>query len=281
MPGAVHERWGEQRLEAGVGFGDEVVDRGGGLRSTEALDHRVTVSPHHALGHAGGATGVEHVQVVRAPLDVRAIGRGCSEGVFVPDSAGQQRVPGLVGHLQDHAELRQLVEHLGERRRERRVDDDSAGLRVVEQVQQFFGDVAVVDVERCHPGLQRTEHRLEVFVAVVEVDREVILPALVSVEIGALGGDAEAFADQVVGESPSPLGDVRPREALISEDQAVVVRARASRSPRAPRRGRTRPEMRSRSRRQAGSSFVEPGVRWFRWRDSGVLVGGASIAVIR
>jgi hypothetical protein len=67
------------------------------------------------------------------------------------------------------------------------VHDDGAGLGVVEQVEQFLGHVAVVDVERGDPGLERSEHRLEVLVAVVEVDREVVLPALVAGEIGALG----------------------------------------------------------------------------------------------
>ncbi len=60
----------------------------------------------------------------------------------------------------------------------------------------------------------------------MEVDREVILSALVPGETGAFGGDTEAFADQVVREPPGPLGDVGPREALIAEHEAVVVWAR-------------------------------------------------------
>ncbi len=133
-------------------------------------------------------------------------------------------MPGLVGDLQDHPEIRKLVQHLCQRRRERRMDHHGARLRVGQQVQQLLGHVAVVDVERGDAGLERTEHRLEVFVAVVEVDRQVVLAALVAGEIGSLGCDAEALADQMVREATGALGDLGPRVTPLTEDEAIGVR---------------------------------------------------------
>ncbi len=104
--------------------------------------------------------------------------------------------------------------------------DDGAGLAVVQQVAQLLGHVAVVDVEGRHPGLQRPEHRLEVLVAVVQVDRQVVLAALVPGEVGALGVHAEALLDQVVGQPACPFGDVRPRVPAITEHQAVGIGSR-------------------------------------------------------
>ena len=94
---------------------------------------------------------------------------------------------GVVGDLQDELEVGEVVEHLGECGREAGVDDDRPGRRVGQQVVQLFGDVAIVDVERADAGLQRPEHRLQVLVAVVQVDREMVLTALVLRQIGPLG----------------------------------------------------------------------------------------------
>ena len=118
----------------------------------------------------------------------------------------QQVVTRVVGDLEDHAQVRQLRQQLGERRRETRVHDDRGGARVAQQVQQFPGDVAVVHVERGDPRLQRPEHALEVLVAVVEVDRQMVLTGLVSLERRPLDPAAEPLVDEVVGEPPGPVG---------------------------------------------------------------------------
>ena len=59
-------------------------------------------------------------------------------------------------------------------------------MRVGQQVVQFLGDVAVVDVERCHPCLERAEHGLQVLVAVVQIDGQMVLAALVAPQLRAL-----------------------------------------------------------------------------------------------
>ena len=121
---------------------------------------------------------------------------------------------------------RAAVAHLGERRRERGVVDDRLRAGVGEQVLQLLGDVAVVDVERREPGLERAEHRLEVLVAVVEVDREVVLPRLVAGEPLALDDGAEAAGEQRVREPPRAIGDLGPREPPVAEHDALAVRDR-------------------------------------------------------
>ncbi len=120
---------------------------------------------------------------------------------------------------------RQLGEHLGERRRELRVHDDRRRPGVVEQVAQLLGDVAVVDVERGDAGLQAAEHRLEVLVAVVQVDGEVVLAGLVAGKVGPLGVAAEPGADEVVGQPVGALGDVGPGQPAVAEHEALGVGA--------------------------------------------------------
>ncbi len=213
----------EQCLQSAICSGDDSVERLR-LRATEALDVGVAVAPQHALGHARGAAGVEDVEVVRAPLDGRLVGRRSGERILVPDGARQQVVAGFVGHLEDDSQVGEVGEHLGERRRELGVHDDRGGPRIVEQVAQLLGDVAVVDVERRDTGLERAEHRLEVLVAVVQVDREVVLAALVAGELRPLGVHAEPGVDQVVGQAPRALGHVGPREPAVAEDEALLRR---------------------------------------------------------
>ena len=52
------------------------------------------------------------------------------------------------------------------------------GPRVVQQVRELLGHVAVVHVEGSAAGLPRAEHALEVLVAVVEVERHVVVDRL-------------------------------------------------------------------------------------------------------
>ena len=98
------------------------------------------------------------------------------------------------------------------------------GAAVGEEVAQLLGDVAVVHVHRRDPGLVRAEHRLEVLVAVVGVDGQVILVRLVPGEPGpALGSGAEAAVVEDVGEPPGALGHVGVAEAPIAEHDARAV----------------------------------------------------------
>jgi hypothetical protein len=51
-----------------------------------------------------------------------------------------------------------------------------------------------------------------------------VLTRLVSLELLSLDVAAESLFDEVVGETPGPIGHVGPRKTPIAEHQALVVR---------------------------------------------------------
>ena len=143
--------------------------------------------------------------------------------MFVVDGARQERVPGLVGDLQQRREPGQTRQDVGERRREARVIHQRRRLGVVEQVEQLVFDVAVVDVERRDARLVRAEHALEVLVAVVEVETEVILARLPVAQRRALDPAAESAAAKIVREPPRAIGERAPGETAVAKDDALAI----------------------------------------------------------
>ena len=91
VPSTMHQRRGDQRLHPTGGIGNDALDR---LRSgsTEACDVGVAVAPQNTFRHAGGAAGVEDVEIVGAPLDIGPRGGGSGERILVPDRTGKQLV---------------------------------------------------------------------------------------------------------------------------------------------------------------------------------------------
>ena len=81
-------------------------------------------------------------------------------------------------------------------------------LGVGEEVAQLLLDVAVVDVERGHPGQVGADHALDVFVAVVEVEPQVVLGRLVAGEALAPAVRAEALGVQVAGQPPGAVAEL-------------------------------------------------------------------------
>ncbi len=201
------------RRRAG-GLGDDAVERLG-ARAAEALDVGVAVAPQHALGHARGAAGVQDVEVVRAPRR-RPGGRATT-----PASASSYHTAPGSSSLPESSATCRITRSVGQGRRAPRRASGAKRLCTTmavarasrQQVAQLVGDVAVVDVERGDPRLERAEHRLEVLVAVVQVDAEVVLPALVVGQVGTLDVAPEALAEEVVGQPPGALGDLSPRSA--------------------------------------------------------------------
>ena len=109
-------------------------------------------------------------------------------------------------------------------RRELAVEHDGAGVGVVEQVAQFFLDVAVVDVDRHRAELERGDHPFQVLHPVVQVDRHVIAcaDAVCCKQIGQAGGagvglgegEAALAADErfVIGDG---VGDPFPQVGQV------------------------------------------------------------------
>jgi len=102
------------------------------LAASKALHVCISVAPQHPFGHAGGAAGVQDVQVVGTPVDGRFVGMTAGERIFVPDRTGQQWQLGLVGDLQDQPQSGQQRQHLSKRRCESAVHHDRTRLCIVE-----------------------------------------------------------------------------------------------------------------------------------------------------
>jgi hypothetical protein len=82
--------------------------------------------------------------------------------------------------------------------REARVKNHRASVGVVEQIDQLRVDIAIVDVERGGPCLERAEHPFEIFVAVVEIEPDVILTGFPVLENGAFDATPETVAAQQI-----------------------------------------------------------------------------------
>ena len=167
--------------------------------AAERGEEDVLLAPHHALGHAGGAAGVEDVEVVgRAGLEV-ARRRRRRERVLVLDR-GELVGDGAAAVVEDDEvlELREAGEHARDERSELGLVHERDEVGVVEQVAQLVGDVAVVDVDRHRAGLEAAEHRLDPLGAVDRVDADVLTRL-------------DADVDEVVGETGRPLVELARR----------------------------------------------------------------------
>ena len=173
--------------------------------------HRqVVLPPHHALGHAGRAAGVEEVEIVAAASPrrhdpSRAARRRCLVRVRPVGAVAR-----AVIHPQPRPHLRQLVPDRPDGRGERAMEDHGAGIGVVPEVEQFVGGVPVVRVDRHERRLERGVHRLEVLRAVVEVLGHRLLTGQTGVE-------------QVLGDAVGTTIDLTPGAAVLTVDQARCV----------------------------------------------------------
>ena len=106
---------------------------------------------------------------------------------------------------------------------ERAVEHQRPRAGVLQEVEKFLVDVAVVDVERCHTRLERADHGFEILVAVVEVDAKMILAGLPIPQLVALGVDAESPVDEEIGEPTAAVGELPVADAPVAEDDGFAV----------------------------------------------------------
>src|SRR5204862_4040607 len=85
-------------------------------------------------------------------------------------------------------------------------------------------DVAVVDVEGGCPRLRAADHRLQVLVAVVEVETDVVLSRLPRGELGALPKAAEPRRGEHAREAPAAAREVSPRKTARRGDDRIALR---------------------------------------------------------
>ena len=178
----MHQGAGREQSETRSLIADGVSDAGharGLIEAAEAsrveASEEVVLAPHDALGHPGGAAGVEHDQVIRGPLRrQRKVASGLGGYLLV----GGRPVGACSGAIVDEEPALDLVglgadafDALGERA----MEHDSDGIGIVPEVEQLFVAVSVVGVDRDESDPKAGEHALHVFGAVVEVERHLVL----------------------------------------------------------------------------------------------------------
>ena len=145
--------------------------------------HERVLLPHHALGQAGRAPGVQEPPVAARPTPRphdRALGRRRRGGVGVDRPVGTRLAAVVDPQPQPH--LRQPVADALDGRRERAVEHDGRGVGVVPQVDELVVAVAVVGVDRHHRRLEAGEDAPHVGRVVGEVLRHLVLVAQPGVE---------------------------------------------------------------------------------------------------
>ena len=102
--------------------------------------------------------------------------------------------------------------------------DQSAGTGVVEKIEEFLFDVAVVDVERRDAGAVAGHHGFEVLVAVAQIQPDVVLSGLVALQLIAFGVTAESLLSEVVGDTVDAGVQLRVAQSAVSPDQHSLFR---------------------------------------------------------
>ncbi len=185
LPARVHQRAERERDElwwAGVALGKErpqslrgIVDHGrgdlfgmlqrgaAGIPTTHGAEEDVLVAPQHALRHAGGSSGVQHIAIVGGTGSEITGGRRSFEG----------RRERLVFDVEHEANVGATRRDAGGALTCTRVVHDPHRVGVGEQVLELVVDVSVVDVDRHGAQLVTREHRLEMLDRVLHVKRDV------------------------------------------------------------------------------------------------------------
>jgi hypothetical protein len=226
-PGAVHQRRRRQEPEVGPPGGplhhfvDGVKRRAVPVEQPQGTGDEVPLAPQDAFGHPGGTPGVEDVEVVGAGFGGNGSGGGGGQGGLVVAGAVERGRSRVVGHLEEEDVIAEPVADGGEDGREPGVVKDRPGPGVVEQVGEFIAGVAVVDVERRHPGLVGAEHALQVLRAVVEVEGEMVVGRLP--RRGRRVPPPEAVPVEQVGEAAGPVGGLGPGPSPAPPHHAVAV----------------------------------------------------------
>src|SRR5690606_41006844 len=122
--------------------------------------------PHDALGHAGGAAGVDDVDVLAGARPEVPFGAGGAECVPVRDGAGDAGRP-VDGD--EVLQLGRLAVHGGHPRLELGVVHQHPDVGVPVEVEQLVLHVPVVDVDRDGAELERGQQPGDVLDAVAQV----------------------------------------------------------------------------------------------------------------
>ena len=133
---------------------------------------KVVVGPHHALGHAGGAPGVDEELIVTRTLDAKRITLALLGQIV--EGLGKRRDGARSTDLDPGLHPGQARPDLGHCVAEFRRVDHRLRIGIVKDVPDLFGRVAVVDVHMGQPRLPSCRQREQVFRPVAHVDRDLV-----------------------------------------------------------------------------------------------------------
>ena len=144
----------------------------------------IILAPHDPLGHAGGPTGVEQVEIVRAPSPwgpgpLAGVAGAIAGGVVGGDALVGHRPRGAgrgpVVHPQPAPDARDPVTDALDAFGEHPVEDHRHRVGVLPQVGELVVGVPVVGVDGDQADLEDGEGRLQVLGAVVEIEGDLVL----------------------------------------------------------------------------------------------------------
>jgi len=98
----------------------------------------------------------------------------------------------------------------------------------VQEIDQLFVDVAIVDVDGGRSSLESPEHSLEILDTVVKIERNVILPGFVIRERGTLDTATEPARLEVDGETARPSRHLAVRDLSPRQRDTDAIRNRDS-----------------------------------------------------
>ena len=130
---------------------------------------QVVGRPHHALGHAGGAAGIDEHHVVGAALDAERLPvAGLAQGFET------LRAVAALADLDEDLHLGQAVLDRVDVMPELLAVNHDRGVGIVEDVIDFFRCVAIVHIHMHQPRLEAGGQQLTVFGPVVHVEGDLV-----------------------------------------------------------------------------------------------------------
>ena len=99
--------------------------------------------------------------------------------------------------------------------------DHGPRIGVVKEIEQFFFDIAIVHIEGGAACLEGSQHPLEVFIPVIEIEGYVILTGFPIGQSVAFMMTAQAVLPKDLGQPAGSIGGFSPAESFIAVDDAI------------------------------------------------------------
>ena len=198
------------------------------VTSAQRRGQNVALPPQNALGHSGRSARIQHIEVIGGRFGGRQIVRRARQGRFIIQGLGKQGLIAVVGDLYQRFLRWQILEQRGQKGRVTGMVDDDPGVGIGQQITQLLSNIPIIDIERDSARLHASEHGLKIFIPVLQVEGNMVLPRLPVSEVCARDRGLDAQRQQQVGKPPGPLVDLREAEPAVAKPERGSVRDRCS-----------------------------------------------------